>query len=182
MTIKDYLGDDKQVKANCAICGKQMIVKADSKGVVISSTGLPQHSKCMPKDRYLSDLKDAILLAYTYHYANEEVLNRGLFWKNIISQIKQLCDKGYTTEEQLNCFNLCVERDKVYWGYGRVNRFIEADTIRYRQYKELIKKQQEESRMKVIKNDEETVIIRKHTTGLIGGYDSFNERFDEEED
>ena len=182
MTIKDYLGEETAVKATCCICGKQIIIKADTKSVVISPKGLPQHKKCMPKDRFLSDLKDAILLAYTYHYANEEVLKRGLFWQRIMGQITDLCDKGYTTEEQLNCFNLCMERDKVYWGYGRVNRFIESDTIRFRQYNEMVKKQEEAKRLKVVKSDPETVILRKINNDIIGGYDYFNERFDEEED
>lgn len=182
MTLEEYLKGDKQVKATCAICGNSMIVRDTSKGVMFTAENLPIHIKCLPKDKYLIQLKDAILQAFTYHHGNEEVLNRGLNWMNIMSQIKSLCSKGFSIEEQLNCFNNCMKRKGEFWGYGTVLKSIDSDTLLYRKYKEEKLRTDGISKVKEIIDEPDTVVMRVFNNDLVGRYDYFNARFDEEDD
>lgn len=86
---------------------------------------------------------------------------------NIMSQIKSLCSKGFSIEEQLNCFNNCMKRKGEFWGYGTVLKSIDSDTLLYRKYKEEKLRTNGISKVKEIIDEPDTVVMRVFNNDLV---------------
>lgn len=101
-----------------------------------------QHKKC-PKKKIVGEdlskykqIKDAIVEAMI-EYGSPEAKARGLNWYFINSQINGLINKGFSYEDILYSFEMCIKRDKIFWGFGRVNKFIEQDVSLKNKYEEV---------------------------------------------
>lgn len=117
---------------NCNNCGERMLAKVGKNSIV--KNGVFQHKKCPQKKLEGEDLaiykkiKDAIVEAYI-EYGSSEAKQRGLNWLFINNQVNKLVNDGFSYDDILYSFESCIKRDKVYWGFGRVNKFIEQDTL-----------------------------------------------------
>lgn len=171
MNAIEYLDGKKSLSVKCPACQKIMHINSTSKNLIVEG-GIARHKKCKTVgDEHLLLLKDAILHAFAECPANEEVSRRGLFWIGIMGQIRGFIEKGFTYEEQLYSFNLCIKRDKVYYGYGRLNRFIDSDILQLRKYNEAVankaEKIEEKRDLKKMESilDEQCVPIRVYNQG-----------------
>jgi len=124
----------------CSVCGKNMIDKVGGNNILIDN--VLQHKKCPIKvitdnDTLIKykELKDTIVEALI-DYGSPEAKSRGLNWLHINAQINGLIQRGFSYEDILYSFKMCIERDKVFWGFGRVSKFIDQDIILRDKYNE----------------------------------------------
>jgi len=88
----------------------------------------PQEKLSLEDSSVYKELKDSIVEAL-FLYGSPEARDRGLNWFSINGQINKLKQDGFTLDDMLYSFNRCIQRDKTFWGFGRVNKFISQDTL-----------------------------------------------------
>lgn len=134
-------------RVECAICGSLVNTTANN---YVFANGLHQHVKCPAKKNVLDEeekklyreLTDCIKWAYVEHKLGDKT---GLNWSLITSQIKKLKEAGYSYEDQIYALKWLVDRDGGYWGYGRLEKFIEeAIAFKKKEEKYLADKQAQE--------------------------------------
>lgn len=124
----------------CNICGGNMIAKEGKNSVY--KNDILQHRICPQKKigaentELYKKIKDSIVEALI-QYGSPEAKSRGLNWMFINSQINGLISRGFSYDDILYSFEMCIQRDKVFWGFGRVNKFIEQDKIQKQKYDEV---------------------------------------------
>lgn len=125
----------------CSVCGGAIKMKGKNHKTV---DGEERHIRC-PAPKF-SDEEKALLPEFKktitnalVDYGSQEARERGLNWKYIFFQVSKFRKEGYSLSDQLYCFNKCIERDKAFWGYGRIAKFIAQDTESHRRILEATK-------------------------------------------
>lgn len=136
--------------AKCQICGRNVVTTANNYRFI---NGIHQHVKCPQtselteeekKDR--KDLLDAI--NWLVRHQGKPKLSPAQ-WRKITSQIKRLCDDGYSYKDQLYAFKWYFDDSKKneFKGYGIIEYIIE----------EALAEREENEQSKKVVNDMEAV-------------------------
>lgn len=145
------------MRVKCAICGRNVETSANN---YVFANGLHQHKKC-PKSAKLSeeDKKDYKELTDAIKWVAVKD-DKPLNWKLITSQIKRYKEMGYSYKDQLYTLKYVVERDGVFWGYGRIEKFFEH-ALNYRKKEEEMKKKLEKLKIETKQNQQTLKVTSK---------------------
>jgi len=141
------------MRVKCEICGNNVDTGA---GNYIFANGIHQHKKCPHKSKLSpEEIKDRKELTDAIQWVSIK-WDASLNWPLITKQIKVLLEKGYNYQDQLYALKWLVNKDDKFWGYGRVEKFIEH-AMHYKEQENKLK----ETQQKQVSNVEE-----KHTGDL----------------
>lgn len=137
--------------AICPLCGK--IVKPTQKNATIID-GVICHKKCPEARKKPVDPNKKLLIDEIYHQfetnAKGYILNTGFNHYKLLNQIKVLCERGYSYQDQLYALKKVVESQDGFYGYTSVVNQISRIIVQKRKRDELLSNIQKTKQEKVV--------------------------------
>ena len=125
-------------RVKCEVCGGYVIT---GKTNYTYENGFHKHKTCPrgKSDTSPEETKARNELTLAIKYTSVKY-GKPLNWKLIGTQIQTLRDRGYSYEDQLYALKWVVEKDGAYWGYGRIEKFIDHALEHRRRHMEFVEK------------------------------------------
>lgn len=129
------------MNVKCPVCGNNMVVREDSKNVMVVD-GVIMHRKCPKPKMSKEDSHDYNLLRekikfYINTKPNPKMTKFGYNWTNIAVKIKQLKEQGYSYSDMLYSLDETVKMQGCFFGFGAVVNNIEPIMYRKKQYESI---------------------------------------------